>query len=697
MPLTPPVTTHHHPVWSLLTGWITDDLERLIEHFFSATDNLLYDLSKRAGNNTESAFYFDAMREMRLIRHQHLRQFLSAIGEAANARSAGELAPVAESLSLDLLSHEALDRVLARDTLVNQVKGLYQPELDQLRRVLSSLSPRPISRADLPFSPEWLAATFADELPILNAKILVVVLKQFEKHVLRQLEPLYRQCLEQLAHEGYTASSMSGMGRLPRLKDIATSLDDPSPNPSLLSFALPLHNLRQVLANARFRAANDPGLHYQFAFNPGPVIPLPLLGRALTQAQHQLAGTGFQPTKNQLKDYVARALQPDGNREANAVNPYHEDIIQLVAAFFDEILDDKGLTSITQALVCRLQIPVLKVALHNENLFTDPEHSVRRYINLLTELAQTVTPGETEQDDPLYSKLFSSVKAINTLFDFDEGLFAREYDTLHDWHQQEKARADIIEQRSCQAEQGRERFDRAKRTASECLAHYAEGRLMSEVVREFIEETWQQVLVLAYLKDGQGPQWLAHSQTLNDLLWLDNPPPDPRSQNRVQVLMTQLPERLLAGLLPLFPTQADAEVCIESILQALNSGAPRQSQPRLTAIQKQQERFQQLSHAYKRQAQTLTIGSWCRLRSQGDRPVKLAGRFEDGHCLFVNRLGMKVRHLSGDELALAFQTGEITILNQEPLFERIMDKVVSQLRGLGHKLHNGAQPVSGLQ
>ena len=39
---------------------------QLMEHMFSATDDLFYELSKRASSNNEQTLYFESMREIRV-------------------------------------------------------------------------------------------------------------------------------------------------------------------------------------------------------------------------------------------------------------------------------------------------------------------------------------------------------------------------------------------------------------------------------------------------------------------------------------------------------------------------------------------------------------------------------------------------------------------------------------------------------
>ena len=679
--------TQHHPAWSSLAKIACDDVERLLEHFFSSTDNLLYDLSKRASSNSEAAFYFDAMRELRITRQDSITQFLQNIKQQAALLSQGKLPPEGEQENLDLLSSDELDRALACETVINNISNLYHDDLVLLARRLTQLSPLellPVSQ--VPFSPEWLAHNFANTIPKLNGKTAVILFKQLEKHLLRQLSPLLSQCNEFLVSEGLFRDSPSAKHRhsLPKLTDIRTSLDDPIPAATAPSqFALPLHSLRQILANARHQAANDASLHYRFSFNPGPVVPLPILGTALTKQQFNAVDLAKFPLKNQVGDYVSRALETEISDAPNALNPYHEDIIQLVGAFFDELLDDGELTVITQALVCRLQIPVLKVALRNESFFLETNHTVRKFLNRLTEMAQTIDNLDNPEDDPLYTKMLNSVKRINKLFDLNEDIFASELEALELLNDQENNRADIIEQRTRQAEEGRARFENAKNAAIDCMQHYTSNLRLNRHTQQFINEYWQQVLVLTFLKEGQGPEWLTHGQTLNDLLWLDQQHTDERSIARAKTILSTIASRLIVGLSSLHMSEEQCLSLSSKVIQATQEETERSpvSHTQHTAIQRQQHNITALEQQHFDAAKNLEVGTWIQYSDEGTTlTCKLASNNSADAFLFVNRLGMKKLTRSRKNIALDLQSGRVKIMQRGPLFDRLMNRALNHLK-----------------
>ncbi|MDZ7924015.1 MAG: DUF1631 family protein [Marinagarivorans sp.] len=693
MSLTPSNSTvSHHPAWATIAKLANDDIERLLEHFFSSTDNLLYDLSKRASNNVEAAFYFDAMRELRLVRHHAIEQFCAQLTRQAHLLSTGTPPKELQYGELDLCSNDELDRKLACETVINNVDNLYHDELRLLVRRLTQLTPlSPLKSELLPISPTWLAHNFMGVIPGLSGRIVVILFKQLEKHLLRQIGPLLSQCNEYLIKEGFLNDAPSYKQRLPlqKLKDIQTSLDEPSlpAISSALNFALPLHSLRQILANARFQAANDAVLNYRYAFNPGPTLPLPLLNTALTEQQLKQADLSHFPPKNLVGDYVSRALQGNEPKTPNALNPYHEDIIQLVAAFFDELLEDTELTTVTQSLLCRLQIPVLKTALHNESFFSNAAHPARKIINLLTEVAQSIESADNANNDPIYDKLLNTVKRINTLYELNDDIFSSELETLNDINEQETKRAEIIEVRTRQAEEGRQRFERAKSAAQDCITHYTGDLKLRYSTQRFINEHWQQVLVLTFLKEGQSSGWLTFGQTLNDLLWLDQEHSDERSRQRANNIRHSIDERLMAGLSLLHLTTEQCQTLSTQVLEGCLQTTENEPTARISsalsssAIERQREKYATLKQHYFEVAKNMRVGTWVNYQFDGDTlNLKLSNNTNTESFLFVNRLGLKKCLRSRQEFALDLQSGKAKVLNQEPLFDRLMSRALGHLK-----------------
>ena len=97
--------------------------------------------------------------------------------------------------------------------------------------------------------------------------------------------------------------------------------------------------------------------------------------------------------RDQLERLLERASVKSG--KARVVGEVDEDVINLVSMLFEFILDDRTLPDSLKALIGRLQIPMLKVAVLDKTFFSRGSHPARR---LLNEIASAAL-GWVDQED----------------------------------------------------------------------------------------------------------------------------------------------------------------------------------------------------------------------------------------------------------------------------------------------------------
>src|SRR5688572_17908619 len=97
--------------------------------------------------------------------------------------------------------------------------------------------------------------------------------------------------------------------------------------------------------------------------------------------------------------------------------------LDIVAMLFDYILDDKNIPDAMRALIGRLQIPVLKVAMLDKKFFARKSHPARRLLDVLAQAAIGWSDGDG--NDRLYGKVASLVQQILSDFEEDIAIFAQ--------------------------------------------------------------------------------------------------------------------------------------------------------------------------------------------------------------------------------------------------------------------------------
>lgn len=737
--------------------------EQLLAHLFSATDDLFYDLSKRASSNHEQNLYFEAMREIRIKREGIANKFLSIVNgnfsDLIDTHGNGGFEswddPATQS-NLSIVEGDDLEIDLARSNMVSRTRDVFREELYELTTRLDHLLLQvEITEDNNPIDPNLLSRAFIDASQShldVSIKAKLILYKLFEKHVLKQLGHVYadaNQILmdagilpkvpknldERITHGGGRPSRQSAASGT----DNASAASTPPPPPGgeaagYNEFRMGYDALSVLMAAARNLAFAQPGASatvrepspsphnngstsggrgfncYIYTNNPGPVMAAPELTMLLTQSQsgfdEQLAHSA-QP-RNIVADVVSQVLEHKNPKNPQSLEQNEENVINLVAMFFDELLADDALPTEVQTLLCRLQIPVLKVALRDQSFFSNPQHPARQLINRITEIGVGFDNTKPLERDPLFRKLVEIVAEINRQYKADDNIFVELKAQLDAIAERESKKSRMVEQRTTQTESGKTRIKHARTIAQTSMYSKVKNMELPAVVREFLTHQWLQVMVMTYLKHGpDSSEWISNEQTVSDLVWMCQEHLDARSLQRRERLMPELLDRIekdlevaidnpdlrsvkvmaleeaLKGLLTAPDVQESIAPLNENEKEALGKGenAPK-SWEEMSAVERQQARYEELSAQYFETAKNMPEGTWLDyFDEEGGKTLrcKLASKIDTDTYLFVNRLGFKVLERTRKQFAYDMQFSRAKCVDTRPFFDRIMGKVVENL------------------
>ncbi|WP_339074074.1 DUF1631 domain-containing protein [Teredinibacter turnerae] len=719
---------------------------RLLDHMFSATDDLFYDLSKRATSNNEQNLYFDAMREIRIkkkgVATEFLRQISTLFTELLNSDSnKRETAQAEDELGLSIVEGDDLEIELALNNMTGRTRDTYKLELYELAMRLDHLLLRiPVSEDNNPLDPKQISNAFVDACNTqlrVTIKARLILFKLFEKHVLKQLGHIYSDANQILLDAGI-------LPKVPRQLHRSRSAEAPgqhAPDPGssaaaqhdvfepraataaqpAVNFQLDVNTLSALMSSARSGApqalpsgtlinSTGPYTYYLYSSNPGPIMASPQLSSLLTKSQplvdRQLAA--IEP-RNIISDVVNQLLAKRDPEVPQALEQPDEDIINLIAMFFDNVLSDESLPLAVQSLICRLQIPVLKIALHDRSFLTDAEHPARKLINTITNAGFSFDESKPLERDPLYRKIADGIQTINRLYKTDEKVIAEFLADLEEHIVKESHKSDLVEKRTTQTEEGKSRIRQARASAQNALYQKLKTAHLPEAMNEFLTNTWLQVLVITHLKHGHdSAEWVESESLVSDIMWLCQPHNDERSLMRKKRLQPEVLQRVENGLeIAIDNPEARLQkiAAIEELLASLSDPEAPQSDfaplnrhqietlgkadldqkpwEDMTALERQQSRYEQLSNKYFLEAKDIPEGVWLSYDDeQTSKTVrcKLSSKIDSESYIFVNRFGFKMMEKTRRQLAYDMQFNRARILDSRPLFERLMDKVVTQLR-----------------
>ncbi len=193
--------------------------------------------------------------------------------------------------------------------------------------------------------------------------------------------------------------------------------------------------------------------------------------------------------------------------------------IDIVALLFDYVFDDKSIPDTIKALIARLQIPVLKVAILDKAFFSKKNHPVRRLLDRLAN-ASVAFAGEASRDDPLYKKIEIIVDRIHGEFNTDIALFDTMIDEFEAFLQErEAANAEVVE-KSARAMHAREKREMARMVAQAEIERLPNVTDLPAPVEAMLRGPWARVLERLYLREGgRRARFLEAVETAGQLLW----------------------------------------------------------------------------------------------------------------------------------------------------------------------------------
>lgn len=274
------------------------------------------------------------------------------------------------------------------------------------------------------------------------------------------------------------------------------------------------------------------------SFDPAAVSRLLL--SSLNERQHLAADPGAIIT-NQVK------LVRD-SEEAKQANGLEAVTMDIVAMLFDFIFDDARIPLSIKALISRLQIPVLKVAMLNPGFFGDRQHPTRRFLASISGIA--IRWGSAvDESDPFYVKLSELVDRIQSEFEDDIEIFGKTVDELESFVDEREAEendtalaaANVVIQHEIEAE--------AWERAQQAVRRFLKSSQQPAVVATFLEEHWAAVLQRVATGDGETEaDWASAMDVMNDLAWSIIPKKSPDDRLKLISLLPRLLATLNKGL-----------------------------------------------------------------------------------------------------------------------------------------------------
>jgi hypothetical protein len=436
---------------------------------------------------------------------------------------------------LSLVGEDDLNETLKFNDMAAKLRRYCEDELSALdQRVGVLLGDATIESEDNPFGPQVILDAYKNsvqkaEQPI---EIRMVFLKLFDDHVADTVRSSYKEVNDVLVENGILPKIRYGitkseskdrpagektLNELMAEKAKAAGQEGAAPSPQDM-FA----QLAQMMAPAG-GAGGPPAAG--MGIGNIPLVQGQQLMSSLTQLQvGNLAAMGaaaaeLAPILAEAGNLTNVLKQLKGTSVGGSMSQVDAMTLDIVAMLFDEIFDDPKIPIALKGLIGHLQLPMLKVAIADKDLFSGKNHPARQLLDTLGQVGLRL-PSDFGAEHPLFAKLEAFIKELVDGFQEKMEIF----DTVRAELQKLIDESDATVAKSMEAtekemEKG-ERLALAKVAAEEEIRKRVGGQMqIPRPIVRFLALQWIKYLVITYARDGKDSEtWKGAVTTMDELL-----------------------------------------------------------------------------------------------------------------------------------------------------------------------------------
>lgn len=728
-------------LWERWQAFANDHLRQLLLDI----DDDFFARAEAAENGVLQEMYFNAMRLLRYQTDDIRARFASAITASVAALESSDAGVGTDNAGnslesriegLSLIDENVLEQRLAVATMTQRFERahtlevlLAQRRIEALREQLAPDSPA----AGIALDAQGLAEAFAASLgPLeLDLRIRLVLFKHFENEVMEPLAGLFREFNEMLVRAGIlpkldlTAEVKNKSARKTQEASAAKAPAGPASAPARAP--QPPKNQRSTgsepeaqmgatdpdarpvlppgfdLEGATQRRASLmrklPALRQRRRFDhggdPGQLLDVGTVLQLLEASERVALRSWRESDLERLPerlDFGAFLLEEAGRKGRNqaALEGADEDTVNLLQMLFDLILNDDNLAIPMRALIARLQLPMLRVALLDASFFSSSRHPARRFLNAISRAGIGWAHAQEKSRDRLYAGIEQLVQRAGSDFKGDAALFDTLREDLDGLLTAEAECIKLAESRVIAKEQARITAERTRSIVGRLIKHrLACAPHLPPELANFLRTDWQQVLMRAH---GHPEPWQSAFAVLRRLTGSGTGPEGSALHGAIVhglSLLAMAPAAAstrAAEMLSLW-IEADSEGPAPTAAATAAAEDPKLELAELTAAANEEADGlgdrKVLSPEAIAAAQALAEQAWVELLTRAEKLMRcrLASITEaPERCIFLNRRGLRIDTLSRLEMAEAIEQGRLRILDDRQLFDRALEQVIGGLR-----------------
>lgn len=457
-----------------------------------------------------------------------------------------------------------------------------------------------------------------------------------------------------------------------------------------------LAQLQQLLAASRRpEPSGDNAPH-------GETLAADELDDALRSLQTPAEGVPIPRNPGQVRQALLEQSRQQRGHAAGLAG-HDDETFELLGLLYSEIGRELRQGTRGAALLERLQVPLLRVALQDRGFFVRKQHPARQLLNSIAEAGtQWLDDNDPGADPRLDDQLHEAVNHVVENYNGDPAVFAAAQETLSGQLEALARKAEVAQRRQVEAARGRDKLELAKQQASLAIRDAIGDTPVPRFLATLLEQAWTDVLSLVLLRHGEeSAEWRDHVDATARIISANRGGPAPES------LQPRVTEAL--GLVGYQGDEADA--IAGRLVAATDDGDDPASRTELAVKLKARARLgtneiPPLPPVGPRNAReeecfshlrSLTFGTSIEfaINQQGDRVRHRLAWFSPvtGRVLLLTHKGQRIQRQHGretlDQIARLLASGEARIVptdDHTSLVDRAWQATLARLRSFGRNI-----------
>ncbi len=533
---------------------LNEHLMTLMNQMLNTAGDVLFNLSEKAELDNKQMFFLDIIQLINAKRSTIRNQFFVNLNKSLY--KCRELTEVVDETDLSLVEQDEMEEMVAVMTIHSQAMNLFGEEVNHLEARLEYLE---INAVDIfekdAIDPKHLCDVFKKTIDALDLDIEVklVLYRLYNNEINTKLGVLYKSLNELFIKADVLPKIVMQTSKDEEyaeeeeepVKSLRTSSDyyknntwqnaeqggQSSGNTDTSVYKNAKQLVSQFLSDDFVKQGDDIPASFAKRVVKGRddeknYYPRNEVMKTLSRLQRSLIkgsdeegkNSGHKTINNGLidpevikRELLAEISNQHGGIVDRQVNLLDERSIDFVGMMFKAITTDESISKVISDLIMRLQIPVIKVAMIDQNLFDEGDHPAKEVLNLVSDAGK----GVTTEEDRVYSEIESIVDTVVDTFEIDLDVFEEAVDSLVNLIESEAAQVEETEK----AEQRDVIKSHARDVVVDKLKIFSSRLKLPESIRPLVLKHWSTLMLNCYIKNGKDSwQWIQSAMLLKLLL-----------------------------------------------------------------------------------------------------------------------------------------------------------------------------------